>query len=143
MADEESRGPVIYVDSGPSGVAVVKPVQRVRQFHIVHGHFARAACQPIPVPVRGGRVRLWIEGDTVPDIVTVGFFHSVRRALMFPLEIDDCDLTAGHLHAVFASDGARHSVTFDVSNEDEILRVTTTVTGDEHTSVRYVLRLEA
>lgn len=143
MADEASRGPVIYIDNGPSSVAAVNPVQRVRQFHIVHGHFARAACQPILVPVRDGRVRLWVDGDAVPDIVTVGFFHSVRRALMFPLEIDAFDLTAGHLHAVFGSDGTRRSVTFAVPNEDEILRVTTTVTGDEQTSARYVLRLEA
>ncbi|WP_182354100.1 hypothetical protein [Flaviflexus huanghaiensis] len=138
----QSLEPVIYVDRGPDGMTEVRPVQRLRRFHMEHRHVAHASCDPVSVPVTQGRVRLWVDPDAVPDTVTVSFFRRPRRALMFPLEIDAYDLTGGDLHAEFGMDGAKQSIVFTVPEECAVLRVTASYASEERVTDRYVLKLE-
>lgn len=140
LSGQQARGPVIYVDRGRGHLAAVRPVQRLRRFHMDHRHSAHASCDPMSVPVTRGRVRLWIDPDAVPESVTVSFFRRPRRALMFPLEIDAYDLTGGDLQAEFSTDGARPSVEFTVPHDHAVLRITTSYAGSS--TARYVLKLE-
>lgn len=135
MAIGPSTPPTIYQADPkyPSGIATFSPADFA--WRSKDGSSASwpgvSAPYPAPLVLIDGQVEFYIGALSIPDTVTVAFFHRVKRAAKFPDAVDRYDLKEGDLDAVIAKAGRRRRVSLTVpKRRGRIMRMTISYSND-------------